>query len=186
MTQLQTLTDTAMPVCLCEAHHSAYDALAGGRDVDAIVWVSAHLAVSYRLLHREAAKVAGLEDLLAQQRRIDRRLERAARILERRHAGDGLVAGLDPRRLRRELLVAIEDHVAGEQLLLERLHGAWPVEHAAEMCASYARLLAGSPTRPHPHMPRRGAAGRVAYRLEAWRDHVLDTLDSRHIPVQAR
>src|SRR3954468_9161674 len=160
-----------MPVCLCEAHHSAYDALTAGRTMDAVVWVSTHLAVSYRLVHAEARRVGGLDDVLAQQRQVDRRLEHSVRLLERRHAGDGAVVHLDPHRLRRAVLDALDAHVAGEQALLRRLRDAWPTERAEEMCRNYARLLATSPTRPHPHMPRRGAAGRLAYRFDAWRDH---------------
>ena len=40
-----------------------------------------------------------------------------------------------------------------------------------------------APTRPHPHLPHRGITGAIAFRVDAVRDRVLDTMDSRHVPL---
>ena len=52
--------------------------------------------------------------------------------------------------------------------------------------AAYAKALAGAPTRPHPHAPHRGPLGRLAFRVDAWRDHAMDVMDGRHAPVPRR
>jgi hypothetical protein len=43
--------------------------------------------------------------------------------------------------------------------------------------------LEHAPTRPHPHTPHRGVLGAAAFRVDAWRDRVLDTMDGRHVPA---
>ena len=52
----------------------------------------------------------------------------------------------------------------------------------------YLEAFVKAPTRPHPHLPHHGVAGGIAFRVDAVRDHLLDTMDGRHVPLprQAR
>ncbi len=50
---------------------------------------------------------------------------------------------------------------------------------------AYQRALEVGPTRPHPHAPHAAVLVTLAYHLNAARDHVLDTLDSRPVPPTA-
>ena len=52
-----------------------------------------------------------------------------------------------------------------------------------EVASRMRTLYRHAPTRPHPHAPHQGAAGRIAFRVNSWLDHVRDTLDSRPVSV---
>lgn len=98
-------------------------------------------------------------------------------------AGDGSAVSEDVQALRRHLLEALRQHTAAERDLLHRLREQLSTSQWSELTEQYAQRLQRGPTRPHPHTPRNGAAGQLAYRLSAFASHVLDVLDSR--PVRA-
>src|SRR5438034_677374 len=61
----------------------------------------------------------------------------------------------------------------------------WLSAHLAaeQLMASYDAALRQAPTRPHPHTPHRGLLGAVAFKVDALRDKVMDTMDGRHVPA---
>jgi hypothetical protein len=83
--------------------------------------------------------------------------------------------------LRDAVLVALHEHTTREQELAGRLRAAMNVSDWPELLARYTERLQHGPTRPHPHAPREGLAGRFAYRLSAFADRTLDVLDSRPV-----
>ena len=183
---------TAQPVCgadhrfvedLTEAHRQASDALDSGHAMDAVVWLSAHLAAGQRTVHRTAARTPGTARELNALRAADAELERVLRRVEQRHAGDSLAAQLDERRLGEALRSALARHCSTEcdvvSGLVERLDSA----DVDVLMASYDDALRHAPTRPHPHTPHRGPLGALAFRVDAVRDKVMDTMDGRHVPT---
>ncbi|MDQ1704299.1 MAG: hypothetical protein QOF18_665 [Frankiaceae bacterium] len=169
--------------CIEDAHQHAELALDEGRTLDAVVWLSAHLAATLRSLHRPARHLLAARPLLADQLTLDRRLERMLRIAEQRHSGDALAAALDEDRLERALRAAVVAHVRHERRLLTVLVDVLDEGALADLEAAYGAALEQAPTRPHPHAPHTGVLGVAAFRVDAWRDRVMDTMDSRHVPT---
>jgi len=52
-----------------------------------------------------------------------------------------------------------------------------------ELAESYLDVLVKAPTRPHPHLPHHRLSGAIAFRVDVVRDRLLDTMDSRHVPL---
>lgn len=179
-------TDSVLSCVVEDAHTQALAALTGSnpRPLDAIVWLSAHLAATARTVRPVASR--RLQEPPAAVRDITRRdveLERMLRIAERRHSGDALAAGLDADRLRNALLERLEAHAESEHARLAALGDVLSAEEERALAESYLDALVKAPTRPHPHLPHHGVVGAIAYRVEAVRDHLLDTMDGRHVPL---
>lgn len=152
--------------------------------MDAVVWLSAHLSAMEHVVY--PVMTAVLTDQRAEmtrQRALTHRMHRGLRALEQRCAGDGQMAGRPVADLRDRLLATMDAHVALEHALLDRLAGAVGDEATASLATQYDAAVRRGPTRPHPHGPHRGRLGRIAYTLDAVRDHVLDVLDSRNLPL---
>jgi len=152
--------------------------------LDAVAWASAHLAalertlvpLARRLGHESRAETAEI-------RRLGRRLHLELRRLEQRSSGDALIARSDPRALRARVVDRLEEFTTAETAMLTRLFAELGSDVTAVAVAAYSRSLGVAPTRPHPHTPHRGLLGAVAFRVEALRDRVLNTMDGRHVPV---
>lgn len=166
-----------------DAHERAALALEDGAGMDAVVWLSAHLAAAHRSLQPAATRTR--EDRSAQRRRrmLDLRLERLLRTAERHHSGDAQAAGVDGPRIDEMLRVALAEHARAERALLDHLTSMLPGDALDDLLTSYGEHLRHAPTRPHPHAPHRGLLGAAAFRIDAWRDHLMDTMDSRHVPA---
>jgi len=183
---------TAQPVCgadhrfvddLTHAHQQAAEALDSGHAMDAVVWLSAHLAACQRTVHRAAAGEAGTSAALNALRAADFELERVLRRVEQRHAGDALAAQLDEHRLGEALRRALRRHSDAECDVVSRLVERLPAPDVDALMASYDDALRHAPTRPHPHAPHRGLLGALAFRVDAMRDKLMDTMDGRHVPA---
>jgi hypothetical protein len=91
--------------------------------------------------------------------------------------------------LRRHLADLMAAHVRGEDELLRELEARISDSDRRELTERFERALRHAPTRPHPHLVRRGPfGGRAALRLAGRWDHLLDTMDSRAVagaPVRA-
>jgi hypothetical protein len=150
------------------------------RPLDAVGWLSAHLAATERVLHRSLAR---------EQRRLLRAaahtLQEEVRWLEQVHSGDALVSGRDAGRQRQQVLDAIDAYAEAQRVVLTTAPAPRD-EGTRDLAAAYRRALVSAPTRPHPHLPTRGVAGAVAFRLEAWWDRAMNTMDSRHVPTPRR
>lgn len=165
-----------------EAHVHAIEALDNASPLDAVVWLSAHLAAGQRALHPAAARRPGAALALRSLRAADRSLEALVRRTEQRYSGDGLAAQLDESRLNDALRRALAAHSRAEHALLEAVVVAENHDRLDRIAASYASALEHAPTRPHPHVPHRGLLGAAAFVIDAWRDRVMDTMDNRHVP----
>jgi hypothetical protein len=173
--------------CVVEdAHEQAAAALHPGaaRPLDAVVWLSAHLAAVTRSLHPAAERVLGPSMASrAERHRRDLELERMLRIAESRYSGDALAAGLDAERIRAGLLDRLHAHAASEHERVAALADALSSAEQRSLAEAYLDALVKAPTRPHPHLPHQGVVGAIAFRVDAIRDRVLDTMDARHVPV---
>ena len=176
--ELVTMLDTA--------HTEALDALDDERTLDAVAWMSAHLAATRRALHKTAHKSGAVNGKLMEQHDADERLESVLRMAERHVSGDALAANLDTERLMDALRDAIADHARYECSWVSDLLDASDDKTRADLQSSYEEALTHAPTRPHPHAPHDGVLGAAAFRLDAMRDKVLDTMDGRHVPTPRR
>ena len=182
----ETHTDSVLTCVVEDAHTQALTSLTaeGGKALDAVVWLSAHLAAVARTVRPAASRV--LEEPAAVLRDITRRdveLERMLRIAERRYSGDALAASLDAERLRLSLLERLEAHSETEHVRLAALTDALTVDEQRRLAELYLDALVKAPTRPHPHLPHDGVVGAIAFHVEAVRDRLLDTMDGRHVPL---
>jgi hypothetical protein len=179
-------TGSVLTCVVEDAHSQAMAALTTDESspLDAVVWLSAHLAAMSRAVTPVA--VRRLDESAARLRDAYRRdldLERILRIAERRHSGDALAAGLDPRRLRSAIVERLHAHAEIEHDRLRGLSELLDSEAQLTLGMAYLDALAKAPTRPHPHVPHSGLVGAIAFRVEAIRDRVLDTMDGRHVPL---
>jgi hypothetical protein len=176
-------TDHPFLGTLSDAHQHALDALEANQPLDAVVWLSAHLAACQRTVHRAAAHLPAAARALQAQRSVDFELEHALRRAEQHHAGDSLAAQLNEDRLDAVLRRALDAHSDAERVLVAGLIERIDAHDVDELVASYDHALRHAPTRPHPHMPHRGVLGAVAFKVDAIRDKVMDTMDGRHVPA---
>jgi hypothetical protein len=152
----------------------------GAAPLDAVVWLSAHLAaVDHAVYPVVRRALPGGRALVAQHRAIASRLAHTLRTAESHHSGDVLAAGHNPSQLTDDLRSLVAEHVAAEAELVERLVEALADDAQAALATAYESALAHAPTRPHPHLHRGG----VMFWLDSVRDRVLDTMDGRHVPM---
>ena len=182
----ETPTDSVLGCVVEDAHTQAMASLNvdGGKPLEAVVWLSAHLAAVARTVRPVASRrLAESPALLRDITRRDVELERMLRIAERRHSGDALAAGLDLERLRLTLVERLDAHAEHEHVRLAALSAVLSVDEERSLAESYLDALVKAPTRPHPHLPHHGVVGAIAFRVEAVRDRLLDTMDGRHVPL---
>jgi hypothetical protein len=184
--RFEVTSDSALVCVVEDAHEQAGAALTAGASspLDAVVWLSAHLAAVGRAITPVATR--RLSETPAMRReghRRDLELERVLRIAERRHTGDVLASGLDGERLRTSILSRLDAHAEIEHTRLTALAELLDDEEQRVLAGAYLDALKKAPTRPHPHLPHRGHSGAIAFRVNAVRDRVLDTMDSRHVPL---
>jgi hypothetical protein len=168
---------------LADAHQQALDALDAGIAMDAVVWLSAHLAACQHTVHRTAAHTRGSTRALGALRAADLELERMLRRAEQHHAGDVLAAQLDEGRLDGGLRRALDRHASAERDLVAGLIERLGADDVDALMTAYDDALRHAPTRPHPHTPHRGLLGALAFRVDAVRDKLMDTMDGRHVPA---
>jgi hypothetical protein len=179
MTAQSAIDTSSLTAATDAAHRGALAAMDDDLYLDAVVWLSAHIAAMQRSVHRAARHTRALAELRA----ADRGLETVLRRVEQHFAGDVLAAQIDEGELDGGLRRAFELHCRTERALLDELDEALPPEQLTALAAAYAEALRRAPTRPHPHVPHGGVLGAVAFRLDAWRDKMMDTMDGRHVPA---
>lgn len=183
MTAQKTTASDATLETFGTALHSARAALTEepARALDAVGWLSAHLATAERVLRQSLGRA---------HRRVlhpvAHALQEEVRWLEQVHSGDGLVAGRGAEQHRQRVLGALDAYAGVERQVLESVLAQLDDKRRAELASAYRRALEVAPTRPHPHLPSRGLAGAIAFRVEAWWDRAMNTMDSRHVPTPRR
>lgn len=167
------------------AHTRARAALVSPDDrvMDAVVWLSAHLtAMEHVVYPYVSTHLHAKRKQVDEQRRLTRRMHRTLRSLEQQWAGDGLAPPDANDHLRSQLLALLDKHEQGERALLGFVSDIAD-DAALNLAERYDHAIGHGPTRPHPHGPHRGRLGRLTYAFDAARDHILDVLDSRHVPL---
>jgi hypothetical protein len=151
--------------------------------LDGIVWFSAHLTAMHHVIHPAARRVLSDRQIVDALRRGTIRIERSLRRLEQLYCGDALGAGLDGAWASHELVHQLNEQAELEHELLHRLSAALTVEQQQELLASYEHALERAPTRPHPHTPHGRRLEALVFFVNARRDRLMDTMDSRPIPT---
>jgi hypothetical protein len=152
----------------------------GAAPLDAVVWLSAHLAAIDHAVYPVVRRVLPSgRALVAEHRAIDARLAHKLRAAESHHSGDVLAAGHNPSRLTEDLRTLVAEHAAAEAQLVARLVDALTDDAQTALATAYESALAHAPTRPHPHLHRGG----LMFWLDSLRDRLLDTMDGRHVPM---
>jgi len=189
-----------MPNSLAETLTSAQTALTD-RTTDATVTplpvaIRGHQARVDQLLSILSRHVHALEDVLVDEVRTHlgpgaaRELARVCHLvqldtlsLKGRLYGSSQTMRLPWRTLWDELLLHLRSLLELEARLAASLAEVLPEADldviADRLCASESR----APTRPHPHIPQRGARGRLARRVVRRTDKVWDELQGRDNPV---
>jgi hypothetical protein len=176
----------ALGAVVARARDEARAALTGDPEhpLDGVVWASAHLAAFDRAVHPVAARrLAEGAALVERSRRGVSAAQHALRLLERRRTGDVLAAQADDVRLRRRVVALLDDQAVNEDRIVAALAEQLGPDGDGALADAYSTALEHAPTRPHPHAPQRAALGALAFRIDAWRDRVLDVMDSRHVPT---
>jgi len=153
--------------------------------LDAVVWLSAHLAAVEYVVRPEFRRCVD-PDSVAQQLEGAVRIEHMLRALEQQLTGDALAAHIDPRQMVRSFTQRLLEYIDQERRLLDVLRNRLTPEEQRHVAARYQRALERGPTRPHPHAPHGRMLGSLAYRVNGPRDRLMDTLDSRHVPTPHR
>jgi len=185
MTHANDLHHVPLVGTTAAAHKRARTALASHVSrMDAVVWLSAHLTAMEHVVYPFASVNLPEERAdLDKQRRLTRRMQRVLRSLEQLWAGDALARSDSSDRLRDQLSLLMAEHEELEDALLDRLSANITDEAGMALAERYDRAIGHGPTRPHPYGPRQGKLGRLIYAFDAARDHILDVLDSRHVPL---
>jgi hypothetical protein len=181
-TREPTSLDEAADRALCWATHSL--SLQGRPMLDAIWWLSTHLAASDRVLHRPLRRQREYRHAVAAQRRRARDLEWRLWELDRRVTGDVRLAGRDLAALTDDLRAAVRDYAEAENLLLAAMTRHADEDALRRLADDYAAAVRHAPPRPHPVAQRVPLARPLLLRLEAAVDHVRDVMDSRHVPMR--
>lgn len=185
MTHINDSRSVPLVETAAATHERARAALASPhRSMDAVVWLSAHLTAMEHVVYPSARALLPRDrQALDTQRRLTRRMQGVLRQLEQLWTGDALAQHDSGDRLRCELEVLMAEHERLEHDLLSRLEASGTHETGVDLADRYHRAIGRGPTRPHPHGPRQGRLGRLVYTFDAARDHLLDVLDSRHVPL---
>jgi hypothetical protein len=177
-----TSLDEATDRALCWATHSLSQQ--GRPMLDAIWWLSTHLAASDRVLHRPLRRQREYRQAVAAQRRRARGLQWRLWELDRHVTGDGRLAGRSLAGLTGELRDAVRTYAECESLLLAAMTRHADDDALRRLADDYARAVRRAPTRPHPVAHRLPLVRPVLLRLESVVDHFRDAIDSRHVPMR--
>jgi hypothetical protein len=167
------------------AHAHALADFAPGQQASmaSVVWLSAHLAALDHAIHPAMQRaLPAARDAMAEQRKLAGRLQTRLREIERREAGDSL-SHSPLESTRRQLGELLQTYGEVEREMVAALSAEIGPDASQEVLDRYNHALTHGPTRPHPYGPHRGLLGRLAYRVDALRDHVLDTMDGRTNPM---
>ncbi|HEX3705976.1 MAG TPA: hypothetical protein VHV76_05040 [Mycobacteriales bacterium] len=166
---------------LSKAHEAAQALLEDpdGKRLDAISWLSAHVAAFEHAVYPVAKhRLTDGPALVDEDRKVVGQLTRTLRIAERLHSGDVLASNLSAEGLRDRLSDLVTEHSAVQKRIIDGLEKALDQAEVSYLAKSYADALAHAPTRPHPHV-----GSGMMFRLDSLRDRILDTMDGRHVPI---
>lgn len=182
----QTPDQADLGAALAAPHERALHVLEGPRPrpLDAVAWLSAHLAAVDRVLYPLARQLApdgraAVRDLCA----IDRRLQHVLWRLDRRSTGDMHVAQVPLRPEVDRLRTRLAEHAAAEGALLAGMIDGLSPAGKDDLARRLATAMAHAPTRPHPYLPHVRFGADVLFHVDALVDHLRDALDARPVPT---
>lgn len=123
--------------------------------LDAVRWLSAHVASFRRTVHPAVYSVLNDASTLALLHRGAICIERVLRLLERKHTDDPTAARFDERSLSRSLMAMLLVHAGKVDQVLARLARRLSPQEQREVVAAYRRGLEHAPSPLHPFAPRR-------------------------------
>jgi hypothetical protein len=150
--------------------------------LDAVWWLSTHLAAADRVLYRELWKIRDRRVEVTAQRRLAREIQSALWTVDRMLTGDGRFAGHAIELPTAQLRIVVHEYTLGERQLLQGLSDSVSETQLDRLARKYATAVGQAPTRPHPLAQRTRALRRLSFRLLGRIDHLRDSLDSRHVP----
>jgi hypothetical protein len=146
----------------------------------AVARLSGHLAAMHRAVYPMASQRLGKDgQLLTACRDEARQVAWALRFFECHIAGEAGAASRDMQTVRAWLNQCLEAFRSAERELVAEMDERLTVPERERLARGYRAALAGAPTRPHPRGPHAGWPGKLGFRLHAFWDGVLDTVDSR-------
>ncbi|MGY2876070.1 hypothetical protein ACVW00_003260 [Marmoricola sp. URHA0025 HA25] len=114
------------------------------------------------------------------------RLQLALRTMHARRRGSAQFVRIPWAGIRRDVAECLEALLAAEGSAIARLEAVLPEDHAARIADRLAQAELRAPTRPHPHLPRRGLQGRIARRAASRADAFWDGVQGRVVVARAR
>jgi hypothetical protein len=166
---------------------ATYDVTTGSLGEGAPAWgyravarLSGHLAAVQRAVYPVARRRLGDNlHLLEDCRALARKTQWALRLLECRLAGEVTAAGHEAGTVHAWLGQCLDAYRSAERVMVAGVEERLTTRECEQLALAYRAALARAPTRPHPRGPRAGWPGRIAFRLHASWDRVLDAVDSR-------
>lgn len=152
--------------------------------LSAVVSLSVHLAAVQHAIVPQVSRVLDDSRAVESLRSGSLGVERRLRVLELYLTGD--VTALDKPRAIQALIDAVDAQSQRETRVLQRLAGRLSDDEQRALAEKYMHALLHAPSRPHPNSPHGATLGSLAFHVNSWRDRVMDTLDSRYLPVQRR
>ena len=150
-----------------------------GSALGAVICLSAHLAAFEVVVEPALLRTGSTRAELRGVDALHAYLGRVLRVLERRASGEVAASGLDRARTCQEAADLTRRAGRLEDRLLVTLAARLDGAAAQELADRYLRALHSGPTRPHPTSRH----NRVLRRVNAWRDHALDVMDARQVPL---
>jgi hypothetical protein len=146
----------------------------------AVARLSGHLAAMHRAVYPAAGRCLGEDQhLLRRCRAGARETAWALRVLQSHLTGDGVLAARQPGTGHLWLEECLDEYRSAEQALIAWMQVRLTTLECEHLALGYRAAFRRAPTRPHPRRPHSGWPGRMAFRLHAFWDGVLDGVDSR-------
>jgi hypothetical protein len=114
-----------------------------------------------------------------------RELERTLRAMKARLYGDARAGRVQCSELWMRMRSLLVEHEIQENAIVDRLTDTLSERDMLALADRLCRTERRSPTRPHPHSPHAGLAGRVSHRVWSVFDGFWDNAEGRVIPHQA-
>lgn len=183
------MTATADPLSstLEHAHSKATQALDGdGRErLDAVGWLSAHLAAMDRVLLPEVERhLPDGRRRAAAARSLAHRLHETLWMVDHRLTGDARTDRVPVASVMLRLREDLDRHALAEHTLVDALAGVLDDEAVAQLAGRLRRATEQAPTRPHPMTPHRRGTRTFTFWVASLVDRWRDMLDSRHTPTR--
>jgi hypothetical protein len=142
--------------------------------------LSGHLAAMRLIVYPAARRrLDGDQQLLQRCRAEARETAWALRVVQSHLTGDGGPRACEPGTVELWLEECLDEYRSAEQALIAWMQERLTGPEGEQLALGYRAALAHAPTRPHPRGPHDGWPGRIAFRLHALWDGLLDAVDSR-------